>query len=789
MQRRTVTKTFPLESDRIHGRIRRAAVVHDTDRWYLGDFLRAFPWIHAVADVAPTDVYTDHAYAELVAHTSGVASTFSPPEIDAVADRYDLVVIPSAFRPTEFNRAFSRAAYAWNGGWSYVRYGTVIAERPTVELNAFDRPCAQIEEVGLPHRPARLTVPDAARTQADRALRELFGDRPVLIYNPTTSNAHTRRTTVPKEVENVLTAEEHARLIDGLHAEFPDHAVLVGSALVPGDRRNADMIELLGERFRTTGDIAPVFDLPDPFRTLRGFASLLSLDRVSASVGSATGTNTHLATLVGTRSFCIERAVDDAVRATWHDPTAVSMGAVSWRNPSSLAGALDIPWNDRREHHLDDVIRAVRLHLDAGRLGAAAVTDSIEACTEAARALLTALEHGGGSVPTALTTFLDTLTPGAAAYYADVREECAFLTDADVQVHGLCQLTSIESRLSDEHRTLVRDVFRHSRAHRLAAQLSPDVPGRIPPERLVARLRAAVPLTAGTDGDSSVDGLVSARADGVVRRLLSDHTAPELSIGWQHSVRILPNAVVKRIETNPKSEYLTDEFTRTCITDTLARGGDLVPPSRFVDGDVLVSRRLALFVAVGATHAGEMFGGDLIERSEVPAGWVSEHVEQWNALMDEGLFNFDITFKDTGLDDRGVLQLADFSSTMFLERALRHRAGDRRLSMERLCVNEMVRNAQFLRRFRNGAELVDVFAEAVDGLLDFDVRPMMDDWRWGDQQSSAADRPAENLRNVMEAKWVGQTGCPVPAFVSADVDADVSDVVRQRSVAQRQEVT
>ncbi|HET6742305.1 MAG TPA: hypothetical protein VFH76_25345, partial [Kribbella sp.] len=174
-------------------------------------------------------------------------------------------------------------------------------------------------------------------------------------------------------------------------------------------------------------------------------------------------------------------------------------------------------------------------------------------------------------------------------------------------------------------------------------------------------------------------------------------------------------------------------------------------------------------------------GGRCLEDTRLASGWVSTHVRHWTALMDQGLFNFDIKFKDTGVDQHGIYLLADFSSTMFLERALAYRRGDRRLSMDRLCVNEIVRNGQFFSQFANGGELVDVYADAIFESLRFDVRPLLQGWVWGDQESPAADKPAARVRAMMEARARNNyPAFPVPPLVSEAADRSLLAAVSQR---------
>ncbi|MFG1907343.1 hypothetical protein [Kribbella sp. NPDC048928] len=772
--------------ERIRNRIARVAVIHDTDRWYLGDFLRALPWAAVAASIAATDLHSDTSYGALAETTGLFSDILSVQALSAsVASQYDLVVVPSAFPPTDLDPRFSRALYSWNDGWLYARYGTIFARGGATAINAFDRAAEQMREIGLP-------VPPPVRIQprpADIEAIEVANGPPVIIYNPTASNPTTRRTSVPKEITSVLDVGEHEDLIRALLQKLPAHHFLIGSALVPNDVLNRGLIAELGARFAAESRVVTVLEAAPQAVSLSGFAALLASPAVEATIGTATGTNTHLAALVGKRSFCLERAVDDDIRATWRQPEAVSMGAIHWRNPSPLAGSVNLRWDSKSRDELLQAADAFALHLAVGRQGAAAVSPEPERCVEYAGDLVRALESGSDRPARAALRLSRSLTAAAVAIYADVTEELTYLADAGREYRTLEELDLASAELDDAGRRLIRQVLRNSALHRLAQELAPAEPpaSSSSPARILGRLRSAVPLADDQLAELGLPDQHAARqwiADTLrdtVAEVAADVSAPELVVGWQHRVRVLESSVVKRVFTNPASEYLSDEFTRRCIDDVLERGGGLVPPSARAGDNGVVSRRLAMFVTPDGDHAEDHLGGRCLEETHLAAGWVSTHVSHWAALMDQGLFNFDIKFKDTGVDQQGIYLLADFSSTMFLERALAYRRGDRRLSMDRLCVNEIVRNGQFFSRFANGGELVDAYAGAIFESLRFDVRPLMPGWVWGDQESPAADEPAAQVRAMMESRIRDKyTAFPAVPLVSEAADRSLLAAVSQR---------
>ncbi len=231
------------------------------------------------------------------------------PYLDA---HYDLVVVPGPFEPEDLGGLTGiadRMLLTWDSGWELRAGCRVEARGTTDELNYF--------RSARPQPNGRAVLPTApvfrpAEVEASQdALSRLFpGQAPVIVYNPTASNAFTRATWAPKEVDNALQAHEHGRILNRLLLLFPGHLFLVGSALKPGDETNAVMIETV-VREAGSDRVAGIDDLRLPSaRSLRGFASVLSLPRICSSVGSGTGTNTHLAALLGVPSLSIERGAD-----------------------------------------------------------------------------------------------------------------------------------------------------------------------------------------------------------------------------------------------------------------------------------------------------------------------------------------------------------------------------------------------------------------------------------------------------------------------------------------------
>lgn len=365
-------RRLPLEYELLHSQLGRILLLHDTDRWYLGDFLRHSSWVTCLDAAGPRELVlaTNPGYLPLFSSDNRVGTLLDvgKPAHTAGLAGYDLVVVPSTLRPAAFRADVARGLYSWNDGWAYTRHGAPVAGGRKTDLNYFTAALHRHGQTALPTAtPVGLNLGVREPYRAARAVRHLFGDeRPVIVYNPTASNPATRQTSLAKEVENVLTTAEHVALLSGLRQRLPGHNVLIGSALVVGDEDNRRQITALRDAVAADPAIRSIFDLPgDESTSLRGFAVLLASDAVAASVGTSTGTNTHLAALVGLPSFSVERGADAAMIANWNQPGQLPMGSFRWRNPSPLVGAYNLDWHRKILADFAAVAAAAAAHLTA----------------------------------------------------------------------------------------------------------------------------------------------------------------------------------------------------------------------------------------------------------------------------------------------------------------------------------------------------------------------------------------------------------------------------------------
>ena len=452
---------------------------HTTDRWYLGDFLRHASWLTCLSAAGPgrLDLATHPSYLPLFStdhRVSGLLDVAGVGGADLAG--YDLVVVPGTFRPERFDPVIARGLYAWNDGWAYVRHGVVVASGDKTDLNYFSAASHQHGETALPTATAvSLAFPAAEVGEVARAVRQTFGTaRPVIVYNPTASNPVTRRTTITKEVENVLDLADHAALLGAVRTRLPEYDVLVGSALVPGDEQNRSRIEALAATFRSDPGVRTIFDVggvPD-LTTLRGFSTLLAGEAVTAMLGTSTGTNTHLAALVDLPAFSVERGADDGMIANWRRADELPMGSIRWRNPSPLVGAVNLDWERKTLADLTDVADAFVAHLGVHVDGphTALRSDAQDAAALAGVFLARLDDAPPAEFVAAGLEVLALVRPDLRDWYGDFADELAYLRlrPGFAAVTALADLPGLPPTLLERESVTLRGLIRDSMLHKLA---------------------------------------------------------------------------------------------------------------------------------------------------------------------------------------------------------------------------------------------------------------------------------------------------------------------------------
>jgi hypothetical protein len=341
--------------------------LHRTDRWYFGDFLRHAAWLVWLREQFPgatVDVASLPAYVALYAGAGYGRLLDSRAVTPADLGGYDLVVAPSARAPQGIEAEAPLMLATWDQGWAICRSGRVSSRGVKTALNYFRvaHPSAVTRQCPLT-RPSPIVLLPWEKAEAAADLATVFpGDDPVVVYNPTASNPFTRDTTAAKEVDNRLSTGEHVLLLRHLLDALPDHRFLVASAVKPGDHINAAVLRAVASQVRSPR-VAPIpLASYDDMTGLRGFAALLDDVRVCCVVGGGTGTNAHLAAVVGTPSFSLERGADDAMLANWRQPEAFQMGSFRWRNPSVLAGTHTLVGPHRTPQQLERAADAFLIH-------------------------------------------------------------------------------------------------------------------------------------------------------------------------------------------------------------------------------------------------------------------------------------------------------------------------------------------------------------------------------------------------------------------------------------------
>lgn len=796
----------PLEHELLNDRVGKVLLLHDTDRWYLGDFLRHAGWVSALADTgAHVDVASHPGYLPLFQTDDRVSTLLDVSRLATTTDvsRYDLVVQPGAFRPATFSTDVVRGLYPHNQGWVYTRYGSVIDGGPRDDLNYFRAALHRHGQTALPTaRPLTLQLPDDELREIGATVRTVFGnDRPVIVYNPTASNPRTRQTTIPKEVENVISGAEHLVMLRAMREVMPAHNILIASALVPGDDANVARIRRLSGAFAADPQVWSVFDLRRPELTsLRGFSMLLASDAVVASTGTSTGTNTHLAATVGLPSFSVERAADEQIRANWGQRGVLPMGSLRWRNPSPLVGAVNVDWLHKSTADFERAAAAFAQHLAVQTDGAEVLFRDLPPARRLAGDLQEVLESGPPRVLVSKALELEAQVSGVEArtLYGDFAEELAVLRTERPEfasLGGFADLLDLPDQVLELESRLIRNVVRDSMLHKLAQGLAPRdaEPGAPINERLLRKVRANAPLTPaeiallGVGDETALTGALRDRLSEHVRQrsAVAIQQGATFQVGWQHEVTVNESIVVKTLSTNDASEYLTDEYTMRAIRAALDSTGGQIPASLLID-DTVVSRRINMLVEPGGKTMSPILGGTAVTETTLPVGWVDEQFDDYLRLGEQGVFNFDVKFPDVGIDDYGVLQVADFSVVARLDQQPEQwPPPNLRTDVFHMGINELITNGRYLAEFANGQELQEHYLTQVERRIGIDLRPHLDDWEWGDHGNPQITPLAARLREVFLDRARNATPRPVFPLVDNASEGITFDYISERLLEDR----
>lgn len=466
------------------GSINRVLWLHRTDRWYFGDFLRHAAWLQWLRDAFPgavIDLASHPAYLPLY-EDERFSNLLDATDLDARSIRsYDLVLEPAAYEPSSFDDDLPLLLTTWDTGWALRINGRPRFRGKKRELNYFR--AAHPSAIIGPRKtwPSHIELRRSEIETVAEALSSAFPEPgPVIVYNPTASNPFTRGTDLPKEIDNVLSAHEHARVLRRLTVALPDHGFIVGSSLKPGDTVNARTVQTVAGLSRSSR-VVSIDDLALPnATTIRGFAALLGSDRVCSVTGAGTGTNTHLASLLGTYSFSIERGADAQMAANWSRSRDFQMGSFRWRNPSISTGIHTLDWSHKTDDALTAAADAFVCH---HALAHRHTHETLFVHPEAVASLATHFERSWASDPVSALqsaeALVECMTPAAQAHYDQFDDEAAYLKlKFSVRNTGLRALAeAFVSR--GERRTTAIQLFEDSNLHklliRLATRVEPDL--------------------------------------------------------------------------------------------------------------------------------------------------------------------------------------------------------------------------------------------------------------------------------------------------------------------------
>lgn len=343
--------------------VRSILLLHRTDRWYFGDFIRHSSWIQWAADRFPgveLALASHPAYVSLYRDDRIVEGLDSRNLSLADIAKFDLVIEPAPFDPGVLKPVAPMHLLTWDSGWRLFD-GERVMSGVKNEINYF-RAASPTSIDAAWSGVASIRLGPNETQKVETSLAKVVGPQtPVFIYNPTASNPYTRDTALVKEVDNTLDVAAHLAALSALVDAFDDHAIVVGSAIKNGDQINQQVIRDLVSLAKSSR-VVSIFDLSHDFTSLRGFAALLSAKQVCACVGGGTGTNTHLASLVNKPSLSFERAADEAMIRNWNDSTAFQMGSFRWRNPALSVGIHTLAWDSVGEKEMVAAARAFETH-------------------------------------------------------------------------------------------------------------------------------------------------------------------------------------------------------------------------------------------------------------------------------------------------------------------------------------------------------------------------------------------------------------------------------------------
>lgn len=482
-----------------HRRIDRILWLHRTDRWYFGDFVRHAAWLGWACRTFPAatiDLASHPAYLPVYADDrfgTGLDQQLLGPDRTAA---YDLVIEPGSFPPPDRSGGSTGPRtvrlLSWDAGWAvHDPGGRVVAAGSKAELNYFRaaHPGAVTGHRSIEPTAMRLR-PRESETGRDLLDRILPGPAPVVVYNPTSSNPFTRETDLRKEVGNRLSVRDHAAVLRRLLVLLPGHRFLVGAPVKPGDRANRATLSALTRL--VGGERVTALTVPGEewVLTLRGFATILADPRICASVGAGTGSNTHLATLVGRHGLSIERGCDAQMLRNWSQD-GFRMGSFRWRNPSPGSGIRVLNWPTRTVADLHGAAHAFMIEhaLEHTDLPATLFTDP-ESVPGPVERFSDHWPHDPVPAVAAAVDLQRMMRPTAAAHYGDFTDEAAFLAFShDVTGAGLQAVAAALVSHDPRVRSCAMRLFEDSNLHKLLIRLNhrqSGVPAR-PERRATAR--------------------------------------------------------------------------------------------------------------------------------------------------------------------------------------------------------------------------------------------------------------------------------------------------------------
>jgi len=798
-----------LEKELLNRDIKKVLFYHQTDRWYFGDLLRHAAWIKALVKKSlEVTVATKADFLTIFENDPDIKNLYP---VDSINERdllgYDLVVIPSSFKPTYYSPWIRRGIYSFNEAMQYTRYGIVLQHLAKNDLNYFHLAKPHSGQTYLSDgQYYKIRITDDEKKWASASLRQLFGPKlsKIIIVNPTASNTFTRESTAVKEVENRLEPDDYLALINNLISDFPGHKILVAAALKQKDQENFSLIKniqsrIFAQNVRAVTEITTL----DTGMSIRSFAALLVDQQVVGMIGNGTGTNTHLAASLDVPAMSIERSADNQMKENWRTPQMFQMGSFRWRNPATCVAAYVLDFSRKTPQEFAQISACFRTHLWVNTKNWTRVFKEgfVREASRTALRLCKCIEDSDlqgiyMSFKTLQNFFADGIIKD---WYFNFRDEAAYLSIRDEGMQLTFNNTLGAVQAESNNKDLIISLIRDSNLHKLCCQLSGYKQRRqkmSAAELIFRKMRAGRRLSAEDlkllrfSSEAGLANWLNREIGPLVDLAIDQYPRIKKNMmpgAWQQVVYCDPalEFLLKKVQYNRNSVYLTDEWCLEGMQIANANAGGLIPHQtelRNIDGrHYHLARKIKPFMYKSNPEEvilnRDIFPTNVITEAELPLGWIDESLNNFLMLIRQKVYNVDLRLIDTGIDEFGIFYALDSGS--FKKLGVKRNINNKLADPWALGVNQFALNRVLLTQFKNGEELVNYFDARVKAIIGLDLSTLSLEWKWGDHSDDSLKPLIDKFRFFVQKKRRGR-GKPVYPFISRRFESLIFTKIKER---------